>query len=162
MEGGGDLQGQDHGVQGEVGSRGHKKRKAEEGCDIRDMRLIKNKRMISPAIVKMSRLFEKDVKNVTIENEVKVTQESKVTKIRNSLEEMMSDTKVRKTKFEVKRRTKKVMSVSESDKPMRLTMEKWASPSGAIKIAESDRYEVYEGMRNERISNLRKMSENKE
>ena len=54
------------------------------------------------------------------------------------------------------------MSVSESDKPMRLTMEKWASPSGAIKIAESDRYEVYEGMRNERISNLRKMSENSE
>ena len=79
-----------------------RKRKNEDSSDMRDLRLPKNKRVISPAIMKMSRMFENGEKDDKPEDEIREKQESKVSKIRNSLEEMMSNTKVRKKKYEVR------------------------------------------------------------
>ena len=96
--------------------------------------------------MKMSRMFENGEKDDKPEDEIREKQESKVSKIRNSLEEMMSNTKVRKKKYEVKRRTKRAVSVSESEKPQRVIFERWATTGGTGRTVTESKDEVMSKM----------------
>ena len=86
-------------IETEIKILGEKNKSGDDVSKMRD-RLPKQKRIVSPGILKISRLFEKEA-----EEEKIVKQESRVEKIKNSLELMMSDSKVRKTKFEPKKET---------------------------------------------------------
>ena len=70
--------------------------------ETRDMRgkIPRHRKIISPGILKISKIFEKSENEQ--EGEKVELPENNVTRIRNSLELMMSNTKVRKTKYEVK------------------------------------------------------------
>ena len=108
-------------IETEIKIFGEKNKSGDDVSKMRD-RLPKQKRIVSPGILKISRLFEKEA-----EEEKIVKQESRVEKIKNSLELMMSDSKVRKTKFEAKKekKRKRVTSATEYEGPQRTIMENW-------------------------------------
>ena len=93
--------------------------------ETRDMRgkIPRHRKIISPGILKISKIFEKSENEQ--EGEKMEKQENNVTRIRNSLELMMSNTKVRKTKYEVKKGKKKPVLATENEAPQRKLMEGW-------------------------------------
>ena len=97
----------------------------ESVSNMLDMREIlpRHRKVVSPGILKMSRLFEKS--EIEPECEKVEKQESNVTRIKNSLELMMSNTKVRKSKYEVKRNRKQSVPTTENEAPQRKIMESW-------------------------------------
>ena len=73
-------------------------------------------KIISPAILKISAIFEKSEVKVKEKTEEKV---SKVRKIRDGLEALMGNHQVRKAKHEIKRRTKKPIEKVSRENPQR-------------------------------------------
>ena len=78
-------------------------------------------KVISPAILKISAIFEKSEVKVKEKTEEKV---SKVRKIRDGLEALMGNHEVRKAKHEIKRRTKKPIEKVSRENPQRKVIDR--------------------------------------